>query len=323
MSIIVLPPSSKEAVFVQRDDANTAYGEIHVSGSEIITYFDVDGHLVADKIGNFIKTYGSGSTSLSSSWASSSISSSYSLTSSDVPYNGNRTIKRSPYTTLNVGGTDVVQFLNNFFFPFVPATIAISSGGTYYYETGSSQNFVVDTVLTLNDEVLVPLVNTGSVLKNSTLWNTIVGSQTLTDTGVSSSNTYQSFFYVNNNGSPTTISSNTRAISFIYPYLWGTSSIAGLNGVDLYSNLIKTVQTSGTKIVNLTGSSTYIYFAFPSSYTSLTSIKDPNLFETLSSFDFSSSVSVTSVGLLNNWTNTYKVYRLTALADPNGNFTFS
>ena len=143
-----------------------------------------------------------------------------------------------------------------------------------------------------------------------------------TDVNISSNHSYQTLVQVNNNGSPTIISSNTIQASFIYPYLWGMSSTAGLTGNGLYTTFTRQVVTQGNKTVSLVGNVVYIYFCYPATYPDLTSILDPNLFEIINSFDYSGSVSVTSSGLSNNWTTTYKVYRTTLVADPNGNFQF-
>ena len=285
--------------------------------------------------------------STSSSWASSSISSSYSLTasyalngggsslitgstypitsswsisSSIVPFNGNRSIKRSGYSGLNVGGYDVDTFLNNFFFPFIPATVSISGGGTY--ETGSVQNISVVSTITVNDETLF---GTASVFRNSVLWNTDSSippyTFTFTDNSVSSSQTYQTFVQTNNDGSPTVISSGTTTVSFLYPYLWGLSATSGLSGTSLYNAFTPQITGQGNKTISLNGSAVYIYFAYPSSYPDLTSILDPNLFQVISSFN-ESIVSVTSTGLTNNWTTNYKVYQTQLVSSPNGNFQF-
>jgi hypothetical protein len=126
----------------------------------------------------------------------------------------------------------------------------------------------------------------------------------------------------NNNGNPTVINSSARAASFIYPYLWGTSSIAGLSGTSLYNAFSRQTVASGNKTVSMIGNVVYIYFAYPSSYGSLVSILDPNTFEAIGNFDHSSSVSVTSTGLTYNWTTNYEVYRTTLVSDPNGNYQF-
>jgi hypothetical protein len=67
---------------------------------------------------------------------------------------------------------------------------------------------------------------------------------------------------------------------------------------------------------------TYIYFAYPSG-SRLISIKDPNNFEILGSFQLTSSAQVTSSGLFSNWKNNYTIYRLSLAANPGGNFSFN
>jgi hypothetical protein len=249
------------------------------------------------------------------------ITASYSETSSIAPFNGNRTIKRSGYTGINVGGDNVDTFLNNFFFPFIPATVVISGVGTY--QIGTLQTPSITTTITQNDETIF---GTGSVFKDSVIWNTEPTippySFTFSDTNISSNHSYQSSIQVNNNGSPTIITSNTIQASFIYPYLWGMSVTPGLSGTNLYTEFTRQIVTQGNETISLIGNTVYIYFCYPSSYPALSSILDPNLFEIINSFEYSSSVSVTSSGLANDWTTTYKVYRTSLVADPNGNFQF-
>jgi hypothetical protein len=237
-------------------------------------------------------------------------------------FNGNRTIKRSPYTSLNVGGTDVNQFLENFFFPFISATIAISSGGTTYYETGTTQNVSVSTTITANDETIF---GEATVKKDLVNWNSSsVPPYTFafTDTGVTADHSYISYVPVDNNGSPTVILSNIKSVSFIYPYLWGMSTTPGLEGTSLYTSLTKSIQTQGNKTVSMIGNVVYMYFCYPATYPVLTSILDPNTFEAFGNFEYSASVPVTSSGLGTDWMTNYKVYRTILVSDPNGNYQF-
>lgn len=291
------------------------------------------GNIVIDSLGNevFYLTDPSGSTfpisasfAISASWApGSSVTSSYSQTSSITVFNGNRAIKRNDpdFVGINVGGTDVVSFLNNFFFPFIGATVSINSG-TSYFETGSAPTITINGAVTPNDELIF---GTGSVLRDSLVFATMSVPPypySFNDTTVSSSHTYQTFVQVDNNGSPTLINSSTKTISFIYPFLYGLSSTIGLSGNTLYTTLTKDITPVGNKTYNFSGNVVYIYVAYPSSYADLIHIYDPNLFDILTSFEYSGSVPVTSSGLVNNWTNTYKVYRLKTLADPSGNYQF-
>jgi hypothetical protein len=58
----------------------------------------------------------------------------------------------------------LATFIENFFFPFVPSTVAINSGTTYY-QTGSNQNITITAVITANDETSF---GSGSIKKNGT-----------------------------------------------------------------------------------------------------------------------------------------------------------
>lgn len=317
---------SKDAVFVQRDDNNTEYEQINISGSDAIVYLDSQGHVMADKILTWAALYGigTGGSTTSASWASSSISSSF------VPFNGNRAIKRQDpdFEGINVGGNNVVDFLENFFFPFIPATISINSGTTYY-ETGSSQNISIYGSITANDETTF-LETTGSVKRDGVDWQTFPSASTysVSDNPVIGASgvtghSYVSYFSTDNDGSPTVINSSTKTITFIYPYLYGTSSISGLSDVDLYNALHKLVQVEGNKTLSIIGTSTYIYFCFPNTYDDLNSIKDKNGYEILTAFEYSGSVAVTSSGLSADWMKNYKVYRTKLNSDPSGNYTFT
>jgi len=260
------------------------------------------------------------SQSISSSYSSYSLLSNISNTSSFMAFNGNRPIKRSGYSGLNVGGQDVDDFLNNFFFPFVSATVSDSGGGLY--QTGSLQTVSVYSNITVNDETGF---GSGSIFKDGAVWNNQASippySFTFNDINTYSNHTYQTFVSVNNNGSPTVISSNAISISFVYPYLWGMSVTSGLSGISLYNAFTPQIVTQTSKTINLNGSAVYIYFAYPAIYPDLTSILDPNSFQVIGSFN-KSTVSVTSTGLTNNWTTNYKVYQTQLVSSPAGNFQF-
>lgn len=309
---------------MQRNTGNQFYEQINISGSDLIVYHDENGVLQADKIPIFLAKYGfSGSAAISASWASSS------LTASHMYFDGDRPITRNDpsWVGLNMGTDTVVNFLDRFFFPFNTASISIN-GGTTYYETGSSQTISVYGTITANSETVF---GSGSVRQSGYDWYTFpsASSYSTSDIGVTGSRVYQAFMGVGNNGSPTLIYSTTKSVGFLYPYLWGISTVAGLSGTSLYSAMTtKSITTEATKTATLIGTAKYIYFCFPKSYGSytfhkLTSIKDPNLFEVSLSFEYSSSVPITSSGLTNNWNALYNVYRLILQANPNGNFTFT
>lgn len=299
-------PNKLESVWIQRNTENQYYEQINISGSDLIVYHSSSGEIQADKIPIFLAKYGAGGS---------------------AAFDGNRAITRTPYTGINLGTTTVTDFLDEFFFPFNQSSISIN-GGTTYYETGSSQNVSIYGTVTAGSETVF---GSGSVRRSGYDWYTFLSasSYSTTDSGVTGSRIYQSFIEVGNSGSPVLIFSTTKSVGFLYPYLWGMSPVAGLEGSSLYSAMLtKSITVESTKTATLFGTATYIYFCFPMSYgaytfDSLTSIKDPSNFEVLASFEHSQSVPITSSGLTNNWNGLYHVYRLNLQANPNGAFIFT
>lgn len=263
-----------------------------------------------------------------SSWAVNVESASYTLTSSTTPFNGNRAIKREDpdFEGLNVGGGTVVDFLNNFFFPFIPASVSLTLvPSTTLYEIGNDPSPTIRVNVTANDETLF---ESGSVRKDGTNTWTITKpvlpatNYDNVDSNITTGHTYQAYISASNDGTPGLIASNTRTISFVYPYFWGLSTNPSLSGTTLYGTLTKTIQSySATNNVSFTGTATYIYFCYPDTYTDIVYIYDYNDFDVTNLFQ-SSTVSVTSTGLTSNWTTNYKVWRLKSSSNPNGTYKF-
>ena len=290
-------PSKLEAAFVQRNETNQYYEQINISGSSLVVYMDESGSLTADNIGVWSAKYNIGQS---------------------ASFDGNRSITRSGYTGLNVGGMNITTFLDNFFFPSRGASVSINSG-VAYYETGSSPNITVNGVITPNDETLF---GTGSVHKNGVAWNAISSvppySYSFVDTGVRTNVSYETIIQTTDNGNS---DSGVTSVTFIYPFLYGVSSTLGLTGTALYNALSLDISPKSNKTYSITGNETYLFVAYPASYGNLTSAFDPNLFRVLSAYN-KSVVSVTSTGLTVNWTINYNVYRWSVLADFSGNYQF-
>jgi len=296
-----------ESVWIQRDANNEYYEQINITGSDLIIYHSSSGEIQADRISTWAQKYNIGG---------------------DTYFDGNREITRTPYSGINLGTSTVVNFLEEFFFPFISATVTINSGTTYY-ETGSSQDIAIVGSVTPNSETLFVGTESGSIRKDGVDWyNFTTTSFSTTDSGVIENTYYKAYVQVNNSESPTLIESSTKTISFIYPYLWGLSTTAGLSGTALYSAMTtKDITIETTKYPSLYGTATYIYFCYPNDYDDIASIKDNNGYEYWDtipkSFEFSASVPITSSGLTNDWMKTYKVYRTKTHASPNGQWTFT
>jgi hypothetical protein len=111
----------------------------------------------------------------------------------------------------------------------------------------------------------------------------------------------------------------------VYPVLYGVSATDLTAGGNAYTDIESPlVETEGNKSVNIDGSG-FIYYAIPTTWTdtNLSSIIDDNGFNVTPSFT-SSAISVTSVGLANNWTQNYIIYKLNNLTTvSNATYTFN
>jgi hypothetical protein len=248
-------------------------------------------------------------------------------------FNGARTIKRTGWagvTGLNVGTTtNVGAFLNAVFFPFVPAIISINASVTY--EVGTSNNVPITGSTTRNDETIFSngrvdrtypsTLTVFTFLSQTSLWTVTPVITFVPDQSVTSSLELRFVAYqtVDNNGSPTVINSATKTVRSIYPYFWGSSTTDySTGGTAIYTGLTKYVQTAADKSVTYaTASNVYLYFAYPASYGPLTSILDQNSFQQITAFT-RYNASVTSTGLVNNWTTNYIIYKSNNPASPTG-----
>jgi hypothetical protein len=107
--------------------------------------------------------------------------------------------------------------------------------------------------------------------------------------------------------------SQTRTITYVYPYYYGMSATDYSTTGDVSASLTQLTQTQGTKTLSITGSSAYVYFCYPATYADLTSIKDGNGFEILSSF---TKYTRTQNGTVGKWSGiSYKIYRSNTLTN--------
>lgn len=107
------------------------------------------------------------------------------------------------------------------------------------------------------------------------------------------------------------ILTTTRNYTYVYPFYYGATAtdLSSATGTALETaSLTKLTQTKGNKGVTLAATSQYLYFAYPSRYGDLASIKDGNNFDVTSGF---TKYTVTINGG-NGWSNvSYNLYRST------------
>ena len=236
-------------------------------------------------------------------------------------YNGNRAIKSTTMPTgMNPGTATISEFLDKVFYPFVSATISLNISSSLL-EIGNSVTINCNGSVTANDETVFSSAYVSSTTGANMPFTAQAGAYSVQQANVVATTSFRSYITTGSSG---VINSPLRTVTFVYPYFWSMNAndlTAG--GTAFYSGITKRIQTQGTKTPIFNGSAQYIYFAFPSEYPDLTSIKDQNGFEVLGSFT-KYEVSVTSTGLDTDWTHNYKIYRCNGLTTVNnGQYTFT
>jgi hypothetical protein len=84
-----------------------------------------------------------------------------------------------------------------------------------------------------------------------------------------------------------TITAATRTITYVYPFFHGMSETDYSTTGDLSNDggLTGSIEIKSNKTKSISGTSKYVYFAYPASYGNLTSIKDGSGFEVFSAFN--------------------------------------
>jgi hypothetical protein len=213
-------------------------------------------------------------------------------TVTDLPFDGNRPVKRSGLPLINPAAISVKGFLENYFYPFVPASLAFS-GSDANYEYGTQQSITLSAVVTPNDETAIAnrrIIETTNGNNIVTVGNANSFGVTLNISGNSASllankqRTFRALADVGGNGNPETIQSALRNINFYMPTFYGMSE-AILTGAQLFSTLTKVIQNESTKqfAVIYNGTDKYLYFATPF-FGSTPIIRDNNGFDVTASF---------------------------------------
>ena len=192
-------------------------------------------------------------------------------------------------------GMTVKEILEKMLFPYVAPTVSASLG---YSPSG--------TIFERGEKVTISSI-TGSVTKKS---ENIVsvrfldGVSTLKETKVTENQSSYTFTYSFPN--PITITANlantrfrfavtdaaqktyyanTVALTFVFPYFMGVVNNTGELTSDVITQLTKKVEAKGTKSYSFTTKDQMMVFAYPTAHGDLKSIKDPNDFENIGSYN--------------------------------------
>ncbi len=211
--------------------------------------------------------------------------------------------------TENIAG--LIKTYELSFDPYITTLLIASIQDSKIYEIGTSQDFDILITSTKGTEDIITLIcSDGTIdallqpLVDLIQLNGLTQPQSiiLSLTNQTISKTY--LFIIDDDETQVQASDT---VNFYYPYLFGASSVTGINP---YSALPKSITAKSNRAFTFNDTDKYFYICYPASYGSLTSIKDQNGFEKISDFTVTTE-DVTSSGLTSNWTVSYKVYRTT------------
>jgi hypothetical protein len=233
----------------------------------------------------------------------------------DLPFDGNRTVKRAGLPQVNPAALSVKGFLEKYFYPFVPAEIAFT-GSDAIFEFGRRQSVTLRAKITVNDETeianrrIIHVTNGDSLLfvgsgNDFSVETTIQGDETVLLHN--KKQVFKALADVGGNGSPASIASALRTFNFYYPVLYGMAGY--LNGATMYDALTKMVVSENTKqfSIALNGTNQYIWFATPFSLLKPV-FRDHNEFDISDSFVLQ-NINITTSQQYPNWTYGYFVWK--------------
>ncbi len=185
-------------------------------------------------------------------------------------FDSNRTTTRSGIPAVNVGGANVSQFLEGYFFPNVPPGAALTGGGTRLF----GSNGIVPLVYTATrntlpitsikiDGAVVPITNGGNTQSG-------VSGKTLTTI-----NTNQTFTLAVKDSSNTTTNATTSVVFSHKRFFYGdNTNLIGLSDSSITNNVNlhtggTTSEFSSTKVkstFSITLVSQFFYYVIPASF---------------------------------------------------------
>lgn len=247
----------------------------------------------------------------------------------------NRAIVRLPELNTNIGVETISEYFEWTY--FAPPTLTITFDPvTTVYEVGDTSTI---SVITKANNKSAAVLSSGMLIKDGT-----GDIDTLTTFGAVEQDTTEIFFSpirdsLSNfkrsnytfrsiqtwlgNGETDEAESATRTIQAVYPVFYLVSASDYIGGGDIHKDFTRVIEVEGDKVITYTGSG-YLYYAIPDTWGDvlMTTILDDNGLNVTQSFT-SYTVSVTSSGLVSDWTQDYTVYQLNNLTTlTNANYTF-
>ena len=190
----------------------------------------------------------------------------------------------------SLDGKSALEILDMLLFPYVKQTVSSVSGtpngGTF--EKGNTQTITqVKGTVTKKSKPITKV----EILQGSTVLATKEGDEvknggififTGLNVEVASKNVQLTFKATDENGS--TVSANTGAFTFVYPYYYGICDAGATIDEALVEGLTKDVKSKGVKAYTYSPNNQCAVIAYPKAHGALKSALDPNAFENISAF---------------------------------------
>lgn len=213
------------------------------------------------------------------------------------------------------------------FSPYVAPQLAVSINAPKVYEIGvvvGSKTLSVISTKGKNTIVSIQLsdVTLDTAFQGTLNFPVINGvtqpvTNSIAPTNISVNTVYQATL-MDDSGKPAGTVIKSDSINFYYPFLYGATDNTG---DDPYLFLTKIIEALGNKTVLFNATNKYFWIGYPASYGLASQILDQNGFDAIGAFS-TFTVNVTSQGLTNNWTVSYRFYRTTLKTTiANANYT--
>jgi len=225
---------------------------------------------------------------------------------------GNVTYQNSNPMSIAVGGFSVgtnfveektiQEMLDGLLYPYIAPTANLGTTVSTIQELGTNlASIQLNATMTKksNDITKIEYYKNGSLVNSKD--NPSLSESYVDSTGINSNTTYMIKVY---DSKPNTVSSNL-SFNYIYPMYIGNVDVINPTEADV-KGMIKKLVTKASQSLSYNISNSRFCFVFPTSYGSLTSIKDPNNFEMLSAFTKTTS----NFTMLDGKSIPYNIYTL-------------
>lgn len=196
--------------------------------------------------------------------------------------------------TTATDGTIVFTLVDN---TYSAPTISVTTSDATIYETGNNPTIHINITSTKGrDTIISRTMDNGITLQNITF---------TTPESFTIANVTTNQVWTGTISDSKTTNTSKLSVNFYYPFLTGNST-TGISSINPYT-LTKDISAKSSKTRTITMVNSYYYFCYPASYGTISKIYDGNGFDVTRSFS-STTKTVISTGLTNNWSISYIVY---------------